>query len=165
MGDLIGLENLDLPSDGCKRLEALPERLDDMKGLKNIILGSCSTLTGLSERLRALGMRSKILQEPCKRFEPTAPKIIDYNLGLMGGVFRTVTNLSCFVNHLSDLNIFLRVPQDVRCFRRFEGVATVVAGSGGAKGARSRRVQRVDGAARSAGGPDGAEEAQSARVH
>jgi len=110
MGDLIGLENLDLPSDGCKRLEALPERLDDMKGLKNIILGSCSTLTGLSERLRALGMRSNILQEPCKRFEPAAPRINATNfLGLRTGEVRMVPTI--------------HVPQDVRCFRRFEKVA------------------------------------------
>ena len=108
MGDLTGLENLDL--DGCKRLEALPKRLDDMKGLKNIILGSCSTLTGLSERLRALGMRSNILQEPCKRFEPAAPRINATNfLGLRTGEVRMVPTI--------------HVPQDVRCFRRFEKVA------------------------------------------
>jgi len=120
MGDLTGLENLDL--DGCKRLEALPKRLDDMKGLKNIILGSCSTLTGLSERLRALGMRSNILQEPCKRFEPAAPRINATNfLGIRTGEVRMVPTIHVLGD--CDLNIFLRVPQDVRCFRRFEKVA------------------------------------------
>jgi len=131
-----------------------------MEGLKNIILGSCSTLTGLSKRLRALGRRSKILQQATK-IKPNFD-----NMCCMTGSFNmTMPNLYIVDTHLSDVNIFLRVPQDVRCFRRFEGVATEVAGSGGTKSARSRRVQRVDGAARVARGPDGAEEAQSARVH